>query len=270
MADDNRIGVVGRVNQPQRQVASAPKATQTQTQTQRGMPGLQPPVPTPEQIQRVMAEQARQRQLDMAEAQRRASAMVSGQSTEISADRLDLAKSNSSEITASSNRQASMQANNPAQAMTIKQLKQFSEPEVDPKVVVPWYPLRSKGISVELEESIIDLMPDDLANEGDPQAKVVLALLAEILYLRSVITNESSQDETMKAATFAANSISELSARVQRLEQAMYSQSVSLQAQARSIHEQVIELQKQGLSPDDILAKITGQSNQKIESDGNQ
>lgn len=269
MADDNRIGAVGRISQPQRQAASAPKATQAQTQAQRGMPGLQPPVPTPEQIQRVMAEQARQRQLDMAEAQRRASAMASGQSMEISIDHLTSAKSNSIEIEDSSNRQASIQANNSAQIMTkpIKQLKQFSEPEVDPKIIVPWYPLRSRGISVELEESIIELMPDDLANEGDPQAKVVLALLAEILYLRSVIASgQWSQAE----AAFATNSISDLSARVQRLEQSMYSQSVSLQAQARSIHEQVIELQKQGLPPDDILAKITGQSNQKIESGGNQ
>lgn len=283
MADQNeaqpgRIGVVGQPSQSQ--------ATQN-TQPQRGVPGTQqPPVPSAEQIQRVMAEQARQRQTDAAEAQRRAAELaktaVPGQGVHgmelpnppgISPAQQQIPPGITAQMPPQM-QQPQVQSSppqdmSPAQVFAGipqdqrapmqqppaqpqgNQFAQFAQPQPVKKAEVPWYPIRSAGVDVELEDSIIKFVPaEGIAAEGNAQAKVILALFSEVLFLRGQIQQLAQAPAVDQG----------LANRVYQLERVLFEQRQSMSSRARSVKEQVELLQSKGLTPEQVVAALSDQS----------
>lgn len=64
--------------------------------------------------------------------------------------------------------------------------RQFSnQPQESDAMIVRWRPLRNSSNEIELSDGTrLAGLPDDVDGEPDPQAKVILCLLAEILTLR--------------------------------------------------------------------------------------
>lgn len=87
-------------------------------------------------------------------------------------------------------------------------VKVGSQPQRDGhgRDIVKWTPGRTGGAEVELTDSVIRDLPETIGSENDPQGKVVLALLAEIIALRE---------------------------RCSGLEQALFAQNKALQTQAK-------------------------------------
>lgn len=131
------------------------------------------------------------------------------------------------------------------------QFAQYSPPVVVEKTVIPWYPIRGKGIDIELTDSIIKAIPNEgMASENDPQAKVILALFSEILAMRDQIA-QLAQNPGADA---------ELSQRVYNLEATLFEQRNAMQSRARGVQEQIRLLQMQGQNPEQILASLQGQA----------
>lgn len=296
MADQNqpaqppRVGVVG---QPSQAPVQPGQSQQAAAQPQRGVPGAQPPpVPTQEQIQKVMAQQQARQQADMAVAQRRATKLAEtaqpGQSVQVMTlgqpDQPQAQPGQSqagvpvSQQTIPSNVAQQMPPGmqpppppSPVPGMTAQQVfagvpqpgqpqaqsgnqfSQMAQQQPVEKIQVPWYPIRSKGVNVELEDAIIVGVPEEgIGVEGNPQAKVVLALFSEVLYLRQLVQQMAQQP----------GADPQLSQRVYQLERVLYEQRQGMQSRARGVREQIAMFQGQGLSPDQIVAALSMQSQQ--------
>ena len=248
-------------DQPQVGVVGQPQQQGQQQQVQRGIPGApQPPVPSQAEIQRVLAEQQRRQQADMAEAQRRAAELAKNAKDGQTAQFLTLDPAQ---------RQTPPQqpAPSPIPGMTAEQVlagypqqaqqpgnqfAKFAEPKPVKKTVVPWYPMRSKGINVELTDSIIQFVPEDgVAAEGNAQAKVVLALFAEILALREkVAILEQSPGQADP----------QLAQRVYNLERTLFEQRQGMKTRALAVKDQILMFQEKGMSAEDIVAALAEQS----------
>jgi len=291
-----RIGVVGQPSQPQGQ----PGQPQPAQQPQRGVPGTQqPPVPSAEQVQRVMAEQARQRQADAAEAQRRATELAKTAQPGQAVHGMELPQSQApgippaqqqipADVAAQMPPQMQSQTmapqdpppspvpgmtaqevlagppqpqsqpqpqqpvqQPPSQQQSGNQFAQYAAPVPVVKASVPWYPIRSNGVDVELEDSIIKFVPQNgIEGEGNAQAKVILALFSEILALREKVAQMSQAPAVDQ----------QLAQRVYNLERVLHEQRQGMQARARGIQEQIAMFQAKGLSPDQIVAALSTQS----------
>lgn len=310
MADQNtpqtpQVGVVGQ----QGQTAQAPQ------QIQQGVPGVQgPPVPSPEQIAKVMAAQAAATQKQIQEAQRRAGYDASqlAQSAPQSNNRFsNSAPQNAAPAAAPApqaqapapqsyaqeniprniaaqmppsmrpqqppqQQPAPQPAPSPVQGMTAEQVfagpqrhsqvtqqpqqqntqfSQFSQPQEKTKGTVYWHPARSLNgsVNIELTDYVVNNVPSEGAQaESDPSAKVVLALFSEILALREQVQWLGQNSQQPQANT-------ELEQRVRGLEAALFEQRNALSQRARGVREQIELAQAQGLTPDQILATLTGQ-----------
>lgn len=324
MADENRppnrIGVVGQPTTPQ----------SGQPGTQRGVPGaVQPPVPSPEEIARVMAEQQRVQQQQVAEARARQEELskrhVPGQAVSSMPiqPRVAQAQPQAAQAPAPQPQPQAAPTPQPSQAqptghvvmthgqdsavpspvpgMTAEQVlagfpnppgqpqqpaapqpqqqrapaqqprqggnqfAQFSEPPEVQKIVVPWFPIRSKGVDVELEDSIIKAVPSDgIAGEGDAGAKVVLALFSEILALRERVQQlESGNAGGMSQEV--VQFVQQLGQRIYNLEATLYEQRNAMQSRARGVKEQIQLLMAQGKSPEEVLAALQSQADTAAE-----
>jgi len=66
--------------------------------------------------------------------------------------------------------------------------EQIGEIEDEGVIKVPWHPRRSEKTGIGLSDgSFIVGLPDTVMNESDPQARVVLAILGEVLTLRDEV-----------------------------------------------------------------------------------
>jgi hypothetical protein len=222
-----------------------------QQQINRGVPGTrQPPVPDAAQIAKAVAEQQQALAQQRAEAQQRAQG-IPGTPAPAAAP----APSPVPGMTAESVLAGPPQSQRLPQAqqpqMPQNQFSQQAKQVQVEKPVIPWFPIRSRGVDIELEDSIITSVPETgLTGEGDAAAKVVLALFGEILFLRELVVNMSN------SPAVPAN----LENRIANLEGALFEQRKSLSTQARSMREQIEMFTKQGMSPDEILESLKAQS----------
>lgn len=229
-------------------------ADQNQPQGPRGVPGAPPPpVPTPEQIQQVVARQ-KQEQAEMVARHRAAMAsMNNDQQGNQSSAHFQSQNFQPQTFQSQNFEQGHMNSNDSFSSIPTQQEKVNKEE-------ISWWPMRSgKGnVSIELYESIIKNFPQNkLKAESDPQAKVVMALLLEVLYLNhriETLERRPSPNGTEGMAEALASALN----RIGRLEQTMFNQKVDVQVAAKTFKQQVQELQSQGASPEDILAKLTG------------
>ena len=263
MADDNQVGVVGRS-----QMADPAQAPQ------RGMPGVpQPPRPTPEETQRVIQLQKQRLAAEAQEAARRAAelskAATSGHGMQLPPQQFPPQQQIPSDIldqlppqmaTAEWMRQppqAPSQGIDRGQASG-NQFERRSDPSPTRKVEIPWFPIRGKGVSIELNNSIIKNLPEKgMTAEGDAAARVVLALFDEILCLRETVRN---LENFIKSG--GAGGDPELQHRVYKLEMVLFEQRRSMTSRARAVREQVEILQAKGLSPDEIIQSLQDQATQ--------
>jgi len=125
------------------------------------------------------------------------------------------------------------------------------------KTVVRWHPGRNSKIQIELTDCIIVGIPDDIAGEPDPQAKVVAALFSEILSLSQRISALESQGA---GGGIDPRMIGEIQTRLRGLEGVLYEQRGAMQQRARSVKEQIKMFMEQGKSPEEILAALEQQS----------
>ena len=137
------------------------------------------------------------------------------------------------------------------------QFAQYAQPQPVEKVEVPWYPIRSKGVDVELEDSIIKAIPNEgIAGEGNAQAKVVLALFSEVLYLRQLVTQIMEQGPGVDQ---------QLAQRVYQLERVLFEQRQGMQQRARSIKDQIAMFTAQGMTPDQMVAALSSQADAAVQ-----
>ncbi len=141
-----------------------------------------------------------------------------------------------------------------AQPQAQPQATQFarsSQPQEIVKIRVPWFPIRSNGVHVELEDSIIEFVPEDgILAEGDAQAKVILALFSEVLALRGHLNALASTPQIPP----------DLLQRVYNLEATLFEQRGALNAQARGVREQIQLFMAQGQTAEQILQSLQGQA----------
>ncbi len=97
------------------------------------------------------------------------------------------------------------------------------------KSIIRWYPGRNSQINIELEDSIICGVPDEPEQEPDPQAKVVAALLLEVLSLRERV---QVLEQGMGASP------NDLERRVYVLEMTLFEQRAALTQGARALREE--------------------------------
>lgn len=68
--------------------------------------------------------------------------------------------------------------------------EKMNDIEEEDIVKVKWHPLRTGKVEVHLSDgSILTNLPDTVMDETDPQARVVLAMLGELLTLREEVAN---------------------------------------------------------------------------------
>jgi len=135
------------------------------------------------------------------------------------------------------------------------QFSQFSQPKETTKDIVYWYPVRGPNgaVDIELTDYILKNVPKDgIQAESDPGAKVVLALFSEVLALREQVAwlAQNSQQPQVDQG---------LAQRVHSLEATLFEQRNALGQRARGVREQIELAQSQGLTPEEILATLSGQ-----------
>lgn len=281
MAEENQnnqqqnVGVVGQ---------RSPQQQQQQQQPQRGVPGTQqPPVPSPEQIAKAMAEQKRQVEAQMAVAQKRAAEfaknaqegqpmqvmILPNQNDQVPVQQQQIPTHIQEQMPPQMQQQAPQEQQpvpSPVPGMTAQEVlagipqqangqsSRFAPAQQEvQKEIVYWHPARSGGVDVELADSIIRFVPTEgMAAEGDPQAKVVLALLSEIVAL---------QQQVLAMAQMAQNPQVDqgLAQRVYSLEATLFEQRRALNTKARSVKEQIQMFAAQGMSADQIVANLQSQ-----------
>lgn len=122
---------------------------------------------------------------------------------------------------------------------------------VKPKIY--WHPARSRGVDVELEDSIVKCVPEKgMIEESDPQARVVLALFSEILAVKEMAAGGAAVPPDLM------HRIGGIEQRLYRLEMALYEQTQAMTQRARGVREQIEILRMKGLSPDQILNELNG------------
>lgn len=134
----------------------------------------------------------------------------------------------------------------------------YAQPQAVDKPTVPWYPVRGKGKSVDIELSdvILKNVPSDFpTGESNAAAKVVLALFSEILALKDQVQflMENQQNPQSQLPP-------DLLGRVYNLERTLFEQKQSLSSRARGVKDQIAMGQAQGHTPEQILATLQGQS----------
>lgn len=134
----------------------------------------------------------------------------------------------------------------------------YAQPQAVDKPTVPWYPVRGKGKSVDIELSdvILKNVPSDFpTGESNAAAKVVLALFSEILALKDQVQflMENQQNPQSQLPP-------DLLGRVYNLERTLFEQKQSLSSRARGVQDQIAMGQAKGHTPEQILATLQGQS----------
>ena len=123
------------------------------------------------------------------------------------------------------------------------------------KEKVPWFPVRGKkdSVNIELTDVVLLNVPSKgMVGESNAGAKVTLALFSEILALRErVAWLEQNSGQAQIPQEFVQ--------RVYNLENALFEQKNALSQRARGVKEQIAMGQAQGLSPEQILAGLQGQ-----------
>lgn len=135
------------------------------------------------------------------------------------------------------------------------QFSQFAQPQETTKESVFWFPVRGPNgaVEIELTDYVLKNVPSDgVSAESDPGAKVVLVLFSEILALREKVDYllQNAQQPQADAG---------LASRVHKLEETLFHQRGALNQAARSVREQIELAAAQGLSPEQILATLSGQ-----------
>jgi hypothetical protein len=324
MADQNpqtpQVGVVGQRIQPG-------QAPQQQAPSQ-GVPGVQaPPIPSADQIAKVMAEQNRQMQQQIAEARKRAgydgsvpqqnaSQQANSRFSQSSPQQQQVAPQQQQDAPQQQSNQAAHQippniaammppnmrppeqfsqqqqtqqqeVPSPVYGLTAEQvlagpprqqqqhtqppqqqappqrpqgghIAAYSQPQEAPKDKVPWFPVRGAkdSVDIELTDVIIQNVPSKgMIGESDAGAKVVLALFSEILALRESVQYLMQNSNQVQIPP----SLDQLPQRVYALEQTLFEQRNAMQQRARGVREQIAMGQMQGLTPEQILASLSGQ-----------
>jgi len=122
---------------------------------------------------------------------------------------------------------------------------------VKPKIY--WHPARSRGVDVELEDSIVKCVPEKgMVEESDPQARVVLALFSEILAVKEMAAGGAAVPPDLM------NRIAGIEQRLYRLEMALYEQTQAMTQRARGVREQIEILRMKGMNADQILNELNG------------
>jgi hypothetical protein len=309
MAEQNgpqtpQVGVVGQPGQP------------AQPQPAQGVPGVQgPPVPSAEQIAKVMAEQQRSTQQQIAEARKRAGYSTANgqpQPTQQSNNRFtqsapqaqqaappqpnqaysqipeNIAASMPPNMRPQQQQQPPAAAPSPVSGMTAEQVlagpprqqqyapqpqqqyapqptpqqggqfAQYAQQQDTVKEEVPWFPVRGAkdSVDIELTDVILKNVPSKgMIGESNAGAKVVLALFSEILALRDKVEwllQNSNQVQLPPG-------LEQLPGRVYNLETTLFEQRNALNQAARGVREQIAMAQARGLSPEQILASLSGQ-----------
>lgn len=135
-----------------------------------------------------------------------------------------------------------------------EQQVRYAQKQEDPsKPKIYWHPARSRGVDVELEDSIIKCVPEKgMVQESDPQARVVLALFSEILAVRELASSGGAVPPDLM------NRLVGIEQRLYRLEMALYEQTNAMTQRARGVREQIEILQAKGMNADQILAELNG------------
>jgi len=213
--------------------------------------------PTPEQIQRVIQEQARKMAQDADETRRRAEALAlaDGQSIADAPSRIVVQPPTTTAPTAAQQEleQQPRPTASRAQPQTQRQVQmqnqsKFSQAQPATKPVVMWHPLRNNGATVELEDYIIKNIPEA---ETDPPAKVVQALLSEIMSVREMV------EELLAGGAGQSRTPPELENRLYRLEAILAEQNMGMQAKAVAAKERILELQSKGLPAEEIVRLLS-------------
>lgn len=121
------------------------------------------------------------------------------------------------------------QMNQPQQPASLQDAASSKQDPDKPKV--RWHPGRNSQLEIELEDSIVTNLIESFDQESDPQAKVVAALLSEILSLRARVSH-------LEQGGMGAGRDEELMSRVYRLEATLFEQTQSLNAQAKAAREE--------------------------------
>lgn len=131
------------------------------------------------------------------------------------------------------------------------QFAQYAEPQQVQRDVIHWHPARSKGVDVQLTDTVVKSVPSGgVPAESDPQARVVLALFGEILAIRD--------DMRQLRVPQAAQMPPDLDARIRRLEGALFEQANAMNQRARSVREQIQMFQHKGMTPEQIINELNG------------
>jgi len=284
MADENqqtpRVGPVSQNQAPNQAPQPGRPQQPAQQNIQRGIPGAQqPPVPSPEQVQEAMRRQQEQIQQQIQEARARAQQAISTQDAPPqpatpnrmtqqppqpqSAPQMttppptgfppemwaqmpeQMRQAYLSIPNTQPQAQPQPQAQQPQQP---NQFAQYAQPQPTAKDVVYWHPARSRGVDIELTDTIIKNVPaEGVKLESDPQSRVVLALFSEILALREELQNQQAPQLPQ-----------DMEMRIRRLEGALYEQANAMNQRARSVREQIQMLASKGLSSEQIINELNG------------
>jgi hypothetical protein len=138
------------------------------------------------------------------------------------------------------------------------QFAQYAQQQDVVKEEVPWFPVRGAkdSVDIELTDVILKNVPSKgMIGESNAGAKVVLALFSEILALREKVEwllQNSNQVQLPPG-------IEQLPQRVYNLESTLFEQRNAMNQRARGVREQIAMGQMQGLTPEQILASLSGQ-----------
>lgn len=131
------------------------------------------------------------------------------------------------------------------------QFAQYSEPPPVKRDIIHWHPARSKGVDVQLTDTVVKSVPaGGVPAESDPQARVVLALFGEILAIR----DDMRQLQVPQAAQMPPD----LDGRIRRLEGALFEQANAMNQRARSVREQIQMFQSKGMTSEQIVNELNG------------
>lgn len=257
MAEDNS-------NNPQRPPAPGPI-----------IPGVpQPPVPSAQDIHRVMAEQQqateRQRQEMVAltnrqQAAARAAADSEGVETAPQADPLaGVPSSVRQSMPQSMSNPVPPAAPSPVPGMTAAEVfagaphqgQRFASPVPEappPLKKVRWSQVRRGAPQVDLSAYSLVGVPE-VDGETDPSARVVRVLLDEILRLRAAVGH------LLEGGAGGQQSNDLIMGRIAGLEAVLFEQRRGMGQRARSVREQVEMYQAKGMSPEEIVLALSDQS----------